>query len=140
MYYSESAGGFYDGEIHGGNIPADAVELSKAEYDGLMSGQYSGLEIYFDKKSGKPALRVRPAPSREELAVSEKVWRTDALLKTDGVVARHRDEFESGEKTTLSAVEYQELQEYRKNLRRWPEMDGFPDASCRPQAPAWLAD
>lgn len=138
MYYSESTAGFYDGEIHVGNIPDDAVELSKDEYDGLMSGQCSGLEIYFDKKNGKPALRVRPAPSREELEVSEKIWREAALLKTDSVVARHRDEVESGDETTLSAAQYQALQEYRKSLRRWPEMAGFPDASHRPQSPAWL--
>ncbi|WP_164487452.1 phage tail assembly chaperone [Pseudomonas chlororaphis] len=139
MYYSESTGGFYDAEIHNGNIPNDSVVLSKEEYEGLMSGQCSGLEIYFDKESGKPALRVRPAPTREELAISEKIWREDELLKTDSVVARHRDEAESGEETTLTAAQYQELQRYRKNLRNWPEMTGFPDANLRPQSPAWLA-
>ncbi|MGA3827405.1 phage tail assembly chaperone [Pseudomonas chlororaphis] len=138
MYFSESTGGFYDDEIHIGSIPSDAVDLSIDEYEGLMSGQCSGLEIYFDKESGKPALRIRPEPTRGELVISEKIWREDELLNTDGVVARHRDEAESGEETTLTAAQYQELQRYRKNLRNWPEATGFPDANLRPQSPSWL--
>jgi len=138
MFYSESTGGFYDNEIHAGKIPDDAVSLSKDEYDGLMSGQCSGLEIYFDKESGKPALRVRPEPTREELVASEKIWRGDALLETDSFVARHRDEVEGGEKTTLTDSQYQELQRYRKNLRNWPDMPEFPDVDRRPKGPVWL--
>ena len=32
MFYSKSTGGFYDAEIHGNNIPSDAVEITKEKY------------------------------------------------------------------------------------------------------------
>jgi len=45
MFYSKSTGGFYDREIHGANIPADALEITDAKYAALLEGQAAGKVI-----------------------------------------------------------------------------------------------
>jgi len=45
MFYSKSTGGFYITEIHGKNIPSDAVEITLEEHEILMSGQSKGYPI-----------------------------------------------------------------------------------------------
>lgn len=54
MLYSKSTGGFYAQEIHGNNIPADAVEISDELYSDLMLAQSAGKVISADS-SGRPA-------------------------------------------------------------------------------------
>lgn len=61
MFYSKSTGGFYSREIHGDNIPADAVENTVAEHAALLEGQSQGKCIVGDA-NGRPALQD-PAPS-----------------------------------------------------------------------------
>jgi len=36
-YYSESTRGFYSSKVHGGDKPADCIELTDAEYHDLIS-------------------------------------------------------------------------------------------------------
>lgn len=48
MYYSKSTNGFYTRDIHGGNIPADAVEITSAEHTALIEGQGQGKRIIAD--------------------------------------------------------------------------------------------
>lgn len=66
MHYSPSTGGFYLPEIHGEAIPADAVAISKAEYDALMQGQSAGQQIR-PGAGGRPELQDHDAPSLEFL-------------------------------------------------------------------------
>ncbi|MCF4992667.1 phage tail protein, partial [Pseudomonas gessardii] len=87
---------------------------------------------------GFPMLADPLPPSVEALAASERVWRDQRLSETDGVVTRHRDELEEGIDTTLTALQYNELQAYRRLLRSWPEAGGFPLIEHRPPAPLWL--
>lgn len=61
MYYSKSTGGFYLPEIHGDNIPDDAVEITSEEHAALLAGQSSGKVITADA-SGAPVL-TDPAPT-----------------------------------------------------------------------------
>ena len=42
MFYSPTTGGFYTREIHGDNIPVDAVEITEAEHAALIEGQSLG--------------------------------------------------------------------------------------------------
>jgi hypothetical protein len=79
-------------------------------------------------------------PSPVELAAVERVWRDGVLLATDGLVARHRDELEGGSEATLTPEQYAKLQEYRRDLRNWPEAGEFPLSEHRPAAPPWLTE
>jgi len=45
IHYSPSTRGFYTTEIHGDNVPGDAVEVSGDQYAALMGGQASGQQI-----------------------------------------------------------------------------------------------
>lgn len=45
MFYAKSTNGFYIPEIHGDNIPADAVEITMERHRELMEGQEEGLQI-----------------------------------------------------------------------------------------------
>ena len=65
MYYSKLTGGFYSTEIHGSNIPEDAVELTEAQYSALIQGLSRG-KIIVDGVDG-PALSDPPAPSAAEV-------------------------------------------------------------------------
>ena len=57
MYrYSAQTGGFYLPEIHGENIPADAVEITAEEHAALLQGQSAG-KVICAGKGGKPELR-----------------------------------------------------------------------------------
>lgn len=58
-FYSASTGGFYASEIHGGDMPADAVEVTDDEYSALFTEQAAGKRIVPDA-SGNP-VAVDPA-------------------------------------------------------------------------------
>lgn len=67
MYYAESTGGFYSREIHGDNIPPDAVEITDAEHAALLAGQSTG-KIITAGAGGKPVLADQPK------ATAPHVW------------------------------------------------------------------
>lgn len=60
MKYSQSANGFFDPRISGGNMPEDAVEISAEEYADLLAGQSAGQRIVADAE-GHPVLEDQPA-------------------------------------------------------------------------------
>ena len=66
MFYSKSTGGFYDREIHGDNIPADAIEITTEEHAALLEGQSQGKRIVADE-SGRPILQDPPPPTAEQI-------------------------------------------------------------------------
>jgi len=66
MFYSKSTGGFYASEIHGDNIPADAVEITEAEHAALLEGQSQGKRIVADE-NGRPILQDPPPPTAEQI-------------------------------------------------------------------------
>lgn len=55
MFYSKSTGGFYSQEIHGPNIPDDAIEITNEVYATLLVGQSTGKKIVADA-NGFPVL------------------------------------------------------------------------------------
>lgn len=79
MYFSKSTGGFYDDAIHEPDqIPSDAVEISQADYDQLMSAQSSGKAIQSDPDGNPIAVEVAivhdwPSMARAELYASDLV-------------------------------------------------------------------
>ena len=66
MFYSPTTGGFYTREIHGDNIPADAVEITIEEHQALLEGQSMGKVIVADE-NGRPILQDPPPPSPEQI-------------------------------------------------------------------------
>lgn len=81
MFHSKTTGGFYDAAIHGENIPADAVEITREDYVVLMAGQAQGKRIIPDD-TGFPVL-VDPPPSTPEQIVAQYT----------GAVQQHLDNF-----------------------------------------------
>lgn len=138
MFASKSTRGFYDASIHN-SMPDDVVEISAEIHADLLIGQSEGKVIAWGD-DGFPILVDPAPPSDEELAAVERAWRDQLLAKTDGVVARHRDEQEVGAETSLAPTQYTELQAYRRALRNWPASGEFPLMEHRPPAPIWLPD
>ena len=62
MFYSKSTGGFYTSEIHGGNIPKDAVEITDEIYREAFAGQAAGLQILPDANGMPRASEIEKKP------------------------------------------------------------------------------
>lgn len=71
MFYSKQTGGFYKSEIHGGNIPADAVEITDAEHASLLAGQSQGKPIKA-ATNGRP-FNEEPPPRTLAAAKTQKL-------------------------------------------------------------------
>lgn len=83
MFYSAKTQGFYSREIHGDNIPADAVSISDADYNDLLDGQSSGKRIVPDA-NGRPVLADPPPPSQSDKNAQARAY----LAYTDWYVVR----------------------------------------------------
>lgn len=66
MRYSAQTGGFYTPEIHGTNIPADAVEITDAAHAALLAAQAAGQRIEPDA-NGYPIAVDPPPPTLAEV-------------------------------------------------------------------------
>jgi hypothetical protein len=82
MFYSKSTNGFYDPEIHGDNVPVDAVEITAEEHAALINGQSQGKRIIADA-NGFPVLTDPPAPTSAEIWDRIKAKRD--VIKAGGV-------------------------------------------------------
>lgn len=89
MFYSKTTGGFYSTEIHGNNIPADAVEISDQEHADLLSGQASG-QLIKTALDGHPYLSNPPAPSQAHI-IAQYETALDAHLDSTAQAHRYRD-------------------------------------------------
>lgn len=61
MFYSKSTKGFYTPDVHGTDIPADAVEITDDSYQSLMDGQSVGMVIVCNE-IGELSLASAPPP------------------------------------------------------------------------------
>jgi len=78
MQYSAQTGGFYDREIHGDAIPADAVDVTAEEYAALLAGQGQGKIIAADA-DGRPVLQDRPSPLPDDL-IKQQIAAIEATI------------------------------------------------------------
>ncbi|ORL70321.1 phage tail protein [Pseudomonas putida] len=141
-YFSPSRVAFYPAalrkvyEVTDEGWPGDAIPVESETYAKLMMGLEQGQQLCADV-FGRPTTRQPDPPTVEELTAIERAWRDRQLNATDALVSRHRDELELGN-TTLTAEQYQQLQEFRRQLRDWPELTPFPSPAGRPVMPDWL--
>lgn len=82
IYFSASTKGFYDSAIHGGNIPADAVEISVEDHLALLNGQSAGKRIVSDT-DGRPVLVDAPKATASD--VWERIKAKRDAIKAGGV-------------------------------------------------------
>ncbi|WP_315383460.1 tail fiber assembly protein [Microvirgula aerodenitrificans] len=125
MFYSKSTGGFYDAEIHGDAIPADAVEITRDEHAALLAGQSAGQRIEADEH-GRPVLRDTPAPSNDALADAARARRDALITATDYLLMPDYP---------ISAGQLAEVRAYRQALRDVPLQTGFPQTIDWPTPP-----
>jgi len=142
VFFSSTTLGFYPAELldsnYAGTLPGDVVELTDDEAATFWKVAPPPGKV-LGAASGRPAFIDSPAPTAQESARIERLWRDAELKTSDDIVARHRDQVEAGGATTLTADQYKALQTYRLMLRNWPEDAAFPDSTKRPVAPDWLA-
>lgn len=96
MFYSQTTGGFYASEIHGDNIPSDAVEISTEDHAALLAGQLEGKRIVADA-NGRPTLQDPPPPTIEQI-----------IAQYDAAVQQRLDDFAKTRNYTniMSAATY----------------------------------
>lgn len=119
---------------------SELVDVTQDEHDEIFRMLSLGGSVLAPGDNGRPSTAPAPGPTVEELKSRERTIRDRALLLTDPLISRHRDEVEAQRATTLTAEQYQQLQGYRQDLRDWPESEHFPAVEYRPEEPVWLAD
>ena len=91
---------------------------------------------YTDDTFSAPAESGTPL---DACADAERRWRMTALIESDWLVTRHRDETDAATSTTLNSKQFLKLLAYRQALRDWPGGNEAADAESRPNPPKWLA-
>ncbi|HYD46703.1 MAG TPA: DUF4376 domain-containing protein [Terriglobales bacterium] len=71
MLYAASTRGFYREDVHGENIPADAVEITDEQYAVLIEGQAKGGTIA-SGAGGFPILLPRTEPTIDQ--IKDAMW------------------------------------------------------------------
>ncbi|ELK4817151.1 TPA: tail fiber assembly protein [Pseudomonas aeruginosa] len=142
--FSPSRAAFYPVALRevyeaGEGWPEDGVSVRTELYEQMLAGQEAGMRIAADA-SGQPVLVDPPPLTEAERVTKARTWRDAQLAQTDGMVARHRDERDLGNDTTLQPEQFVEVMNYRAALRNWPDDPAFPDPASRPEPPAWLAE
>lgn len=118
MYYSKSSAGFFSPDLHGSNIPPDAVEITPAQHTALLAAQAAGKRIVADA-NGYPVAQdppPPPAPTAEQIRAAL----TDAVYAHMNAAAQAR-----GYDDIKAAVTYAEepavplFQAEGRALRAW---------------------
>ncbi|MBH3444954.1 MULTISPECIES: phage tail assembly chaperone [Pseudomonas] len=138
ILFSPSTCGAYWPNVNSQDIPGDVIPYPLRDWESLLKTLAQSPKRLVAGIDGLPVLIDPPQRNNEQLMAAERVWRDHELSSTDAMVARHRDELESGLSTTLTVDQYLELQLYRRHLRDWPQGDEFPLIEHRPETPGWL--
>lgn len=110
MLYSKSTSGFYSRDIHGDNIPADAVEITAEEHAALLEGQSQGKVISADEE-GNPIL-IDP-PTAPSPILSCTPWQIRKKLNKEGL----RSAVESYVASEVAAQDEKDAWEFATEFR-----------------------
>lgn len=130
-YYSQSTGGFYTDELHGTDLPPDAVEVSAAEHHALMQAQAAG-QIILPDADGRPMAVAAPPPSDAEQAASARAERDARISAISWRYERHARELRLGLSSTDDLAA---LDAYVQALVDVPKQPGFPSEINWPVQP-----
>ena len=122
--------------MHDGQIPKDAVPISKERYQAVIADPVPGMVRSHDAE-GLPIL-IEPNTMPEDLLRDERAWRDAEIERVKWLRERHRDEIEIGLETTIKAEQYTELLAYIQALRDWPDLPDFPNQQSRPEPALWM--
>lgn len=86
MFYSKSTGGFYVPEIHGINMPFDAVEITAEYREALAIGESFGKKIVGDE-NGFPVL-IDPIPPVSNIPTSVTMRQARLALLNNGLLSQ----------------------------------------------------
>ena len=131
MYYSKQTDGFYASEIHGDNIPPDAVEITQQQHAALLQGQSEGKVITADE-NGYPVLIDPPQPTADQMAATARAERDRLIESVRWRIERHSDELALGIEPTEPL---EPLLQYTQALRDVPQQAGFPETVEWPECP-----
>lgn len=113
--FSPTARGFFDDNIHTGEqIPADALEISDAEYEALFAGQSLG-KLIVPGLGGRPVVVDPPPLSSNAVEVRIRAVRDILLALCDWTQVRD-----------VPAETAAKWEPYRQALRDLPSQAGFP--------------
>jgi hypothetical protein len=128
MFYSAQTQGFYTAEIHGANMPPDAVEISAALHRELLAGQAMGLAIRPpDAEHPLPWLSPPPAPTLEEQAETRRAEIQAELDEIDRRAMRPLWNKIDGVNTPEDDAVRQELRQRKVKLQAELAALGGPD-------------
>lgn len=132
IYFSREKNGFFEAEIHKGNMPEDVVAVSHEEYERLLSGQAEGKQILADG-SGFPILVEPPGLSVEMLGDRVRQERDIRLKEVYDPVMNQLDR---RVRLAEAAGNFEDVAEYNLQRMAWytwaeslcslPEAEGFP--------------
>ncbi|TWC06440.1 MULTISPECIES: phage tail assembly chaperone [unclassified Pseudomonas] len=125
--------GLYPGALYGNAIGKTCIEMSESEYR-VLAGHALAID-----GDGRPVLASALPLTLEQLEAGERAWRDSELNRMEWLIARHRDEVDSGLPTSLIAEQYSELLVWRQLLRDWPAAGRFPATDYRPAKPEWIS-
>ncbi|QXC37256.1 tail fiber assembly protein [Aeromonas sp. FDAARGOS 1410] len=127
-YYSFTQKGFYNDSIN--EVPDDAVELRKEDYDRLLDGLTNIMDIV--DVDGYPTLKEREPQSDHEIASAELSSYMALANQQIAVITPAVDGgYAKPEHTQLLA----DWQRYRYELTLVPELDGWPESPQWPTEP-----
>ncbi len=126
-FYAKSTGGFYRDDIHtASQIPTDAVEITEAQYLGLMDAQAQGKEIQANEAGFPVAGDHIDTPA--DITARLKGQAQAALEKSDVNILRM---YEAGVPVPVA------WRDYRVSLRAI--VSGASEAVVLPATPAYVA-
>lgn len=123
-YFSKSEGGFFNDEVHGSDIPADAVKIKDALYDLLIAAQAEGKTIISNAK-GFPSVGEPEAVPVDRVEQSVRIHRDELLKACDWT--------QVGDVPAAISMKWAI---YRQELRDVTHQAGFPLNVVWPEIPA----
>ncbi|MBS6035786.1 MAG: tail fiber assembly protein [Pantoea sp.] len=127
--YSPSNNAFYDTAINKA-IPDDAVDITEAEWAGLLAGQAKGKLIACGADF-RPCLTEQPLPTADELISQAEGKRSKLRAEADAIIQPLQDANDLGIATEDEASQLIAWKKYRVMLMRvnmedvenilWPE-------------------